>query len=202
MSESESKSPSGFKRLLMKIGSETVLVTLVTFLSVLTATAAWQGSLADSKESDANVEGQKQLTEANSMYLETNQFVIYDYSMYDGWYINTGKDEEIAQYYYDSFSESLQANMDREGDVFDDQYYEEMYTDADSLYEEALTYFDEAQAAGDRADNMQLVVLIFAVGLALAAYGSLMAPEKAIRAVFALGSIAGLVMGLIFFFNA
>jgi hypothetical protein len=198
----ESQSPTGFKKFLLKLSSETVLVTLVALLSVLTATAAWQGSLYDSKESDANVEGQKQLTEANSMYIESNQFVIYDYSMYDGWYISYGKDDEVAQYYYDSFSESLQASMDREEGPFDDQYYTEMYADAEAFYDEALTYFDEAQAAGDTADQMQLVVLIFAVGLALAAYGSIMPAEKGARAIFAIGSIAGLVLGLFFFITA
>ncbi len=198
----ESQSPSGFKKFLAKLSSEAVLGTLVAILSVLTAAAAWQGSLADSKESDANVEGQKQLTEANSMYLESNQFVIYDYSMYDGWYINEGKDDEIAQYYYTSFSESLQTSMEREEGPFDDQYYSEMYADAESLYDEALTYFDEAQAAGDRADQMQLVVLIFAVGLALAAYGSLLGEEKSTRVIFAVGSVAGLVLGIIFFIAA
>jgi len=198
----ESQSPTGFKKILAAFSSEVVLGTLVALLSVLTAAAAWQGSLADSKEADFNVEGQKQLTEANSMYLESNQFVIYDYSMYDGWYINTGKDEEIAQYYYDSFSESLQASMDREEGPFDNEYYDEMYADAEGLYDEALTYFDEAQIAGDRADQMQFVVLIFAVSLALAAYGSLLGSEKATRAVFAIGSIAGLVFGIISFIGA
>ena len=149
-----------------------------------------------------NVEGQKQLTEANSLYLEANQFVIYDYTMYDGWYINEGKDDGIAQYYIDSFSEELTANIDRGTDLFDDQYYDEMYAEAESTYDEAMTSFDQAQEAGDRADNLQGVVVIFAVGLALAAYGSMMAPEKMIRIVFTLASIAGLIVGLISYFSA
>jgi hypothetical protein len=199
----ESTPPSGFKAVLMKLGSEIVLGALVAVLSVLVALAAYQGSLSDSKESDLNVEGQKQITEANALYLEANQFVIYDYSMYDGWYINTGKDEEVAQYYYDSFSESLQTNMDAgEEDPFNDEYYTEMYADADALYEEALTYFDDAQAAGDRADKMQLVVLVFAVGLALAAYGSLVPSGRLIRILFAVGSVAALAAGLTSFFTA
>jgi hypothetical protein len=198
----ESQPPSGFKSVLRKIGSEVVLGTLVALLSVLVALAAFQGSLADSKESDANVSGQKQITEANGKYLEANQFVIYDYSMYDGWYINEAKNDEIAQYYKDSFSESLTASMDRPDGPFDDQYYKDMYTDADATYEESLTFFDEAQAAGDRANQMQLVVLVFAVGLALAAYGSLMAPERPIRIVFAIGSILALIAGLISYFAA
>ncbi len=202
MTETQPIAPSKLKRLLMKFSSEAVLGTLIALLSVLTALSAWQGSLADSEESGFNVEGQKQLTEANSMYLESNQFVIYDYSMYDGWYINADKDEEIANYYYDSFSEALQISMERPEGPFDEEYYDEMYAEADGLYDEAMTYFDQAEAAGERANHMQLVLLIFAVGLALSAYGSLLAPEKGIRMIFTLGAFAALVAGLLAYFAA
>lgn len=183
------------KGLLAKLGSDLMLGFLVAFLSVLTALAAYQGSIADSQESDLNVAGQKQLTEANSFYLETNQFVLYDYNMYDGWYVT--EDPDIADYFYANFSEELIASMDRSEGPFDDEYYDSMYADADSLYDEALDYFDQAQAAGERAIQMQLVVLIFAVGLALAAYASLIKPEKRIRAVFAIASTLAFIMGLI-----
>ena len=183
------------KGLLAKLGSDLMLGFLVAFLSVLTALAAYQGSIADSQESDLNVAGQKQLTEANSFYLETNQFVLYDYNMYDGWYVT--EDPDIADYFYANFSEELTASMDRSEGPFDDEYYDSMYADADSLYDEALDYFDQAQAAGERAIQMQLVVLIFAVGLALAAYASLIKPEKRIRAVFAIASTLAFIMGLI-----
>ena len=183
------------KGLFAKLGSDLMLGFLVAFLSVLTALAAYQGSIADSQESDLNVAGQKQLTEANSFYLETNQFVLYDYNMYDGWYVT--EDPDIADYFYANFSEELTASMDRSEGPFDDEYYDSMYADADSLYDEALDYFDQAQAAGERAIQMQLVVLIFAVGLALAAYASLIKPEKRIRAVFAIASTLAFIMGLI-----
>jgi hypothetical protein len=197
--ETPEKKPS--KSILSKLGSELVIGLLVTVLSVLTAFSAYQSSLFDSKESDFNVAGQKLLTDSNSMYLETNQFVIYDFSMYDGWYINEGKDDEIAQYYKDSFSESLQASMERESGPFDDQYYTEMYADADADYAEALTQFEEAQTAGDRADKLQLAVLIFAVGLALAAYASMVDSESNLRVLFAIGSILGLAFGLFIYFT-
>jgi len=182
------------KGLLAMLGSDLVLGFLVAILSILTALAAYQGSISDSQESDLNVDGQKQLTEANSYYLEANQFVIYDYNMYDGWYI--AEDQDVADYFYANFSEELTASLDRTDGPFDTEYYDSMYADADGLYDEALNYFDQAQAAGERAIQMQLVLLIFAVGLALAAYASLVQPEKRIRAVFAIGSILALLMGL------
>lgn len=186
--------------ILVLLGSDLVLGFLVAFLSILTALAAYQGSIADSQESDLNVEGQKLLTEANSFYLEANQFVLYDYTMYDGWYV--ADDPEIADYFFGNFSVELSDSMDRAGGPFDDQYYDDMYAEADSLYEEAIDYFDQAQAAGERAIQMQLIVLVFAVGLALAAYASLIQNEKRIRSVFAVASILALIMGLVNYLTA
>ena len=188
------------KGLLVRLGSDLVLGFLVAFLSVLTALAAYQGSIADSQESDFNVEGQKQLTEANSFYLEANQFVLYDYTMYDGWYV--ADDPEVQDYFFGNFSIELTDSMDRAEGPFDDQYYDEMYAEADGFYDEASNYFDQAQAAGERAIQMQLVVLVFAVGLALAAYSSLIESGKRIRAVFAIASMLALAMGLVSYIMA
>ncbi len=181
------------------IRSEWVLGILVALLSVLIAAAAYQSSLFDSKESDLNVEGQKQLTESNSLYLEANQFVIYDYQMYDGWYINDGTNDDLAVYYQDSFSENLTASMEREEGPFDDAYYTEMYADAEATYEESMTAFDDANTAGNKADQLQLVVLIFAVGLALAAYGSMLGEEAKLRFFFGLLSVVALVFGAVLY---
>jgi len=184
-------------KLIKFFSSEWVLGILVALLSVLIAAAAYQSSLFDSKESDFNVEGQKQLTESNSLYLEANQFVIYDYQMYDGWYINDGTSAELADYYMSSFSENLSASMEREEGPFDDQYYTEMYADAESTYEVAMTGFDDANTAGNKADSLQLVVLIYAVGLALAAYGSMLGEEANLRKFFGLLSVVALIFGTI-----
>ena len=141
------------------------------------------------------------LSNSNTEFLRSNQDIIVDYTMYDGWYINDGRDAEVAEYYQGEFSDALQASMDRPDGPFDDVYYEEMYADADATYDEALTNFDEAQAAGDKADRYQLVLLVFAVGLSLAAWGSLLKEESPIRGLFALIGVAVLVFGLINFFG-
>jgi hypothetical protein len=183
------------------IKSEWVLGVLVALLSVLIAAAAYQSGLFDSKESDSNVEGQKLLSESNTYYLEANQFVIYDYNMYDGWYINDGTNNDLATYYQSSFSEQLTTSMDRADGPFDDQYYTEMYADADSFYEDAQVSFDEANAFGDKADQLQLVVLIFAVGLALSAYGSMLSDESKLRFFFALLSVFALAFGAVVYIS-
>lgn len=169
----------------------------MALLSVLTASAAYLGALADSAESDANVEGQKILSESNTEFLRVNQEIIQDYTMYDGYYINTDKDEDLAQYYQESFSDELTASMGRQGGPFDDTYYTAMYAEADTTYDQAMTKFDEAQKHGDKADRFQLCVLIFAVGLALSAWASVVREESPIRPLFALISVAGMLFGLV-----
>jgi hypothetical protein len=117
--------------------------------------------------------------------------------MYDGWYINDGTNDDLAEYYKTSFSENLTASMDREEGPFDDQYYTEMYTDAESTYDVAMTAFDDANTAGNKADSLQLAVLIYAVGLALAAYGSMLAEEANLRKFFGILSVVALVFGTV-----
>ncbi|HWQ45838.1 MAG TPA: hypothetical protein VN376_03165 [Longilinea sp.] len=179
------------------LASDVFLGTLVAVLSVFTAFAAFQGSMADSKESDKNVEAQQVLSLSNTEFLRANQDIIQDYTMYDGWWINDGVNAENAEYYMANFSEYLTASMDREGGPFDDQYYDEMYTDADSSFDEAMGLYDEAQAAGDKADRYQLILMIFAVGLSMGAWASLLDGENRIRKFFSLFSVVLFIFGLV-----
>ncbi|MBI4926166.1 MAG: hypothetical protein HY835_00265 [Anaerolineae bacterium] len=177
--------------------SEILMGLLVALLSVLAAGAAYLGALSDSAESDANVEGQKLLSESNTEFLRVNQEIIQDYTMFDGYYINSDKDEDLTQYYKDSFSDELTASMERPDGPFDDAYYTTMYTDADTWYDEAMTKFEEAQQHGNKADQFQLSVLIFAVGLALSAWASVINENSPVRPIFVLVALAALVFGLI-----
>lgn len=188
-------------KLLSILGSEILLGSLVAILSLLTAVASFQGGLADSAESDANVEGQKILSDSNTEFLRANQDIIQDYTMFDGWYINDGVNDENAEYYKANFSDALIASSERPDGPFDDAYYTEVYTDADASYTEAMAKFDEAQKAGDKADKYQMDVMIFGVGLALAAWASLGKEDSKLRPVFGVISIALGVYGLILFFQ-
>jgi hypothetical protein len=181
------------------LASEITVGILVAVLSIMTAFAAYQGSLADSAEADANVEGQKVLSLSNTEFLRANQDIIQDYTMFDGYYLNQDTNEEAATYYQDNFSEALTASMEREEGPFDDAYYEAIYLDADGSYDEAMTKFDEAQAAGDKADQYQLVVLVFAVALSLVAWASLVDEESKMRVAFVVVSLAVAAYGLFVF---
>lgn len=181
------------KSLITVLSSEVYLGTLVALLSIFTATAAYLGSIADSKEADANVEGEKILSLSNTEFLRVNGDIAQDYSYFDNYYIYTGERDDIAQYYHDNFSDTLLSSMDRADGPFDDQYYNEMYAEADGSFDEAMAKYDEAQAAGDKADGFQLDVLILAVALSLAAWASIVKEDSKIRPMF---SAASFVIGL------
>lgn len=177
-------------------GHEIVLGSLVAILSVLTALVSYQGSMADSKQNEHEILGMKQLNDGNAEYLEANQFIVYDYSMYDGWY--TATDEEKAAYYEENYSEELQEDVAANpGDPFSDEYYEGMYASSEDYWVDSDTNFELAADYDQRGDRLQLVVLMMALGLAFAAWAALIRDESNLRRVFGLFSIVMLAVGLV-----
>lgn len=178
--------------------SELVLGTLVAVLSVFTAVAGYQSSMADSDQTKYNVQGQQKLTDANAEYLTANQLIVYDYTLYDGWY--TAESNDKADYYHSSFSEGLQnAIAADETNPFSDAYYDGMYTDANAMFDESDNLFNLAEKFNERGDELQLVMLIMALGLAFAAWASLLQDDSKIRVIFGIFSIAMLIYGIIIY---
>ncbi len=183
-------------KFLRMFGSEMVLGTLVVILSVLTALASYQGSIADSKQNEHEIKAMQELNDGNAEYLSANQFIVYDFSMYDGWY--TTDDEEKAAYYEESYSQELLDSIaNNPDDIFGEDYYNAMYSVANAYWEESDADFETAGAWDNRGDGLQLVVLIMALGLAFAAWASLLKEENNMRMVFSVLAIIMLVYGLI-----
>jgi hypothetical protein len=177
-------------------GNEIVLGTLIAILSVFTAFASYQGSVADSKQSENEVLGMQKLNDGNAEYLSANQFIVYDYSMYDGWYVTD--DETKSAYYEANYSDELNAAIaSNPEDPFSEEYYNAMYATADGLWEESDTAFEEAGQWNNRGDNLQLVMLFMALGLAFAAWASLLKEESNLRPIFALAAIVVFIIGLV-----
>ena len=178
------------------LGNEIVLGTLIALLSVFTAVASYQGSIADSKQNESEVAAMQQLNDGNAEYLSANQFIVYDYTMYDGWY--TTDSEDKAAYYEASYSEELQtAIATNPDDPFSNEYYDAMYASANEYWTESDANFELAGQWDNRGDGLQLVMLIMALGLAFAAWASLVKEESNMRIVFALFAVITLVMGII-----
>jgi hypothetical protein len=178
------------------LGNEFVLGTLIAILSVLTALASYQGSIADSKQNESEVKAVQQLNDGNAEYLSANQFIVYDYTMYDGWY--TTDSEDKAAYYEASYSEELQNAITTDPEnPFSDAYYDAMYASANDYWEESDTNYELAGQWDERGDGLQLVMLIMALGLAFAAWASLLKEESNMRVLFAVLAVITLVAGLI-----
>lgn len=177
------------------LGSNLMLGFLVTILSVFTAVANYSMYVVGGNASSHEAEGDRLLADANTAYISASQFIIVDYSMYDSYYTNQGVDDFTADYYQSQFSDALQASVDR-GNPFDDQYYEEMDADANTAFDEAFANFDLANAEGEREAGYQLAMLITAVGLAFAAYASLLDEANRLRRIFALMSLIMLVLSI------
>jgi hypothetical protein len=178
------------------LATDLVLGSLVAFASIMVAFAAFQSNLASSQQADAYVEGQMVLSLSNTEFLRANQDIMQDYTLFDGSVVHTNN-PELADYYEDNFSEELSASLDRPEGPFDDRYYDEMYAEADTTFEEAMDLFDIGHAANKRSDQFQLAGLIFAVGLALVAWASILQPERKLRPTFVVMSIFVLTVGIV-----
>ena len=178
------------------LGNEIVLGTLIAVLSVFTAVASYQGSIADSKQNESEVQAIQQLNDGNAEYLSANQFIVYDYTMYDGWY--TTDSEDKAAYYEFNYSETLQNTIATDPDnPFSEEYYDAMYASAYDLWDQSDASSELAGQWDNRGDGLQLVMLIMALGLAFAAWASLLKEESNMRLLFAVLAIVTLVAGVI-----
>ena len=178
------------------LGNEIILGSMIAILSVMTALSSFQGSMADSKQNEHEILGMQQLNDGNAEYLSANQFIVYDFSMYDGWY--TTDDEAKAAYYEESYSEQLQASIEANpDDIFNQDYYDAMYAEAYSLWDESDTNFELASEYDNRGDALQFVMLLMAMALAFAAWASLLKEESNMRILFAVASIIVFIFGLV-----
>lgn len=178
------------------LGNEVVLGTLIALLSIFTAFASWQGSIADSKQSEHELKAMQHLNDGNAEYLSANQFIVYDYSMYDGWY--TTSDPVHEEYYQNSYSPSLQDAIAADPEnPFSEEYYDSMYATAYDYWADFDTDSEIAGQWNNRGDGLQLVMLIMALGLAFAAWASLGKEESNMRLLFSALAIITLVAGII-----
>lgn len=179
------------------LGNEILLGTLIALLSVFTAIASYQGAVADGQQSQFELLGMKSLNDGNAEYLRANSDISQDYNYFDNWYLNIDERPEIANYYHDSFSQPLLDAVERDNGVWDDQYYEAVYADANGLFDESDANFAKANEWNERGDALQLVLMIMALGLAFAAWASLLKEESRMRLVFALFAALTFIWGIV-----
>jgi hypothetical protein len=116
--------------------------------------------------------------------------------MYDGWYTTDAEDK--AAYYESSYSDELQNSIaTNPDDPFSEVYYDAMRASAYEYWDASDTNFELAGQWNERGDGLQLVMLIMALGLAFAAWASLVKEESNMRLLFSILAILTLVAGVI-----
>ena len=180
--------------------NEIFLGTMIAILSVFTAYSSYLGAMSDSEQNKYEILGMQQLNDGNAEYLRANQDITQDYNYFDNWYLNVDERPEIAEYYQFNFSEALTAAFESEPDVvWTDEYYDEMYADATALWDESDINFDTASQWDERGDQLQLVMLIMALGLAFVAWASLLGAENNMRVLFSVFGTLSLNAGITIF---
>ena len=180
--------------------SEIFLGTMIAILSVFTAYSSYLGAMSDSEQNKFEILGMQQLNDGNAEYLRANQDITQDYNYFDNWYLNVDERPDIAEYYQFNFSEALTSAFESEPDVvWTDEYYDSMYVDAITLWDESDTNFDTASQWDERGDQLQLVMLITALGLAFVAWASLLGAESNMRVLFAIFGTLALIAGIVIF---
>ena len=183
------------------LGNEIFLGAMIAILSVLTAYVSYSGAMADSEQNKYEILGMQQLNDGNAEYLRANQDITQDYNYFDNWYLNIDERPEIGEYYQENFSEALASSFESDPDVvWTDAYYDGMYAEAIALWDESDTNFELASQYDERGDQLQLVMLIMALGLAFVAWASLTGAESNMRTMFSLFGLIALIAGLAVFF--
>ncbi len=155
------------------------IAALIAILSILTASNAYYSDVEDSNSNQNYFTSQSIIVEANSLYLEANQAIIYDLNAYDSYYLAEleGNDTR-AEFYFSGLSDSAVASFNRSSGPFDDQYYDEMYSFASEREGEGIALAEKAEAENKASDEFQLAVLFSAVGLSLTGWASVISSTK------------------------
>lgn len=158
---------------------EWTIAALIAILSILTASNAYYSNIEDSNSNHNYFTSQSIIVEANSLYLEANQAIIYDLNAYDSYYLaDLEGNDTRAEFYFSGLSDSAVASFNRSSGPFDDQYYDEMYSFASEREGEGIALAEKAEAENKASDEFQLAVLFSAVGLSLTGWASVISSTK------------------------
>ena len=177
--------------------TEWSIAALIAILSILTASTAYYSHIEDSNSNHNYFTSQAIIVEANSLYLEANQAIIYDLNAYDSYYLaDLEGNETKAEYYFSGLSDSAIDSFNRSSGPFDEQYYDEMYSFASDREDEGIELAEKAEAENIASDEFQLAVLFSAVGLSLTGWASVISSPK-LKLTFMGSSIVSLTISVL-----
>jgi hypothetical protein len=177
--------------------SDTLLGTLVVILTIATAFSAYQRALTEIEGGDLDIEAQRNLVVAVGSYLQGSSDFLDDRATYDGIRLNEEQNPEAAAYFRENASPALTAGMSRPAGPFDEQYEQELYGEAMALIQEGAALDAQANDLDDRARLFEMSGLVFSIGLATAAWASIINEGRRLRMLFLIISIISLFVGLV-----
>ncbi len=160
------------------------LAILIALFSVTAAFVAFQEGELDGQARENFFRAQLTVTDANSVYLEANQAVQFDYENFDRHIVNSGVDDFAAEYYFSLLSVPAQESMERDTGPFDQIYQDTLYGPAYDLFDDADQSFQFALTQSEASGNFGTVGLILAVGIVFTAWASLARENLFLSAVF------------------
>jgi hypothetical protein len=158
---------------------------MVAIYGILTALTIFAGSRAEGLYYDNVFIAQAQLNDASELAIEAHIGVSHDLDVLEQMQIQelAGAGPEMAEFLYGHLSADAQASLERSGDI-DEVYIDGMYLAHNVERERAMRSFDLAVAWSERSSTYETLATILAVGLAFAAWASLIENAGAIRWVF------------------
>lgn len=170
-----------------------LLAALVTIYGILMALVISAASRAEGLYYDNVFTAQAQLNDASELSIEAQIGILHDLLVLQQMQVHefSGSDPEIVAFFYDYMSDEARASLERSGGI-DDIYAETVYLAHNVERENAMRSFDLAGAWSERASLYEVFTTVLAVGLAFAAWASLVEREGAIRWMFTV--IAALIL--------
>lgn len=174
-----------------------LLAALVTIYGCLTALVVFAASRADGFYYDNVFVSQSQLNDASELSIEAHIGVLHDFDVLEQMQTLefSGADPEVIEFLYGQLSAEAQASLERSGEI-DEIYGEEAYAAASLERELATRSFDLAAQWSDRASMYEALATALAVGLAFAAWASLLERTNAVRWMFTILATLMLVVCL------
>ena len=177
---------------------QNLIAGLIVALSVLTAYALFQSSEVASDSNDNFFRAQGFLTDSNLEYIQIGQDLFYDLNVSDQVFLHEqNNNQEMADYFFNQLTSAAQDSYERPDGPFDEAYYDAVYESVLEIDEQADELFILALLQSRIHVAFQLAVTIFSVGLAFAAWASLMDKGQRTRSLFIVLSSVALVLGIL-----
>lgn len=170
-----------------------LLASMVAVYGILTALTIFASSRAEGLYYDNVFIAQAQLNDASELAIEAHIEVSRDLNVLEQMQIQelAGAGLEMTEFLYGHLSADAQASLERSGGI-DETYIEGMYLSHNVERERSMRSFDLAVAWSERSSTHETLATMLAVGLAFAAWASLIENAGVIRWVFT--AIATLIL--------